>query len=134
MTALENKARMETICAGLAKGDGQLFRDAMADDFVWTIMGQTKWSGTYRGRDGVRTKLLGPLFKQFKDRYTSTAQRILADGDYVVVQCTGKVTTVSGKPYNNSYCWVVRMSDGKMQELVEYCDTALIDAVLGAPS
>lgn len=134
MTALENKARITAIYAELANGNGGPFREAMADDFAWTIMGQTQWSGTYRGRDAVRTKLLEPLFKKFKDRYTNTAQRILADGDYVVIQCQGKVTTQSGKPYNNSYCLVVRMSEGKMKELVEYCDTALIDAVLGAPS
>jgi uncharacterized protein len=96
MTPHHNKAIMEGICAELAKGNGTPFREAMADDFTWSIIG-------------------------------NTAERILADGEHVVIQCRGRVTTVSGKPYNNTYCWVIRMADGKMKELTEYCDTALIN-------
>jgi ketosteroid isomerase-like protein len=134
MTPQDNKRTMEGICAELAKGNSAPLREAMADDFAWIIIGTTAWSRTYRGRDAVTNELLRPLLAQFKDRYTNTAERILADGDYVVVQCRGRVTTVSGKPYNNTYCWVIRMAGGKMKELMEYCDTALIDDALGQPS
>src|SRR5262245_33743017 len=120
MTTHANKKQMEFICGELAKGNGAPFGDAMADDFNWTIVGDNAWSGTYRGKQAVRRDLLRPLFAKFATRYTNRAERILADGDFVVVQCKGQVETVSGVPYNNSYCWVVRMKDGKMQELVEY--------------
>jgi uncharacterized protein len=133
MTPRDNKTIMEGIFAELAKGNGAPFREAMADDFTWSIIGTTAWSRAYRGKDGVANELLRPLLAQFKDRYTSTAERILADGDYVVIQCRGRVTTVSGKPYNNTYCWVIRMADGKMKELTEYCDTALINDALAPP-
>lgn len=41
--------------------------------------------------------------------------------------------TKSGKPYNNTYCYVCRIVDDKLRELTEYMDTELATAALGAP-
>ena len=133
VSASPNKRIIEEVFAELAKGNGKPFVDAMADDFTWILTGTTKWSRTYRGKQAVRRELLAPLFTQFADRYTNTARRILADGDFVVVECQGQTTTRSGKPYNNTYCYIIRMQDGKMRELTEYLDTALVEAVLSPP-
>jgi ketosteroid isomerase-like protein len=38
--------------------------------------------------------------------------------------------TKEGKGYNNTYCNVIRLQDGKIAEVTEYCDTALVNAVL----
>lgn len=129
----ENKERMQRIFDELSKGNGRPLVDAMSEDFCWVIAGTSGWSGTYRGKETVVRQLLQPLFAQFADRYTNTATRILADQDYVVVECQGSVTTTSGKRYDNSYCWVVRMADGQMKELIEYADTGLMDSALQAP-
>jgi ketosteroid isomerase-like protein len=134
MAAAENKRFIEQIFAGLSKGDGKPFRDFMADDFRWTLIGTTKWSGTYEGKRAVIDQLLRPLTAQFADRYTNTAHRIIAEDDYVVVECRGRVTTKSGKPYHNSYCWVCRIVDSKLKELTEYMDTALVAAALESPA
>ncbi len=131
MSAAANKQLMQNIFSELAQGNGKLFVESLTDDFCWTITGTTKWSKTYRGKQAVLTELLKPLFAQFADQYTNTAQRFIAEGDYVVVECRGRVTTRSGLPYNNTYCWVCRIAEGKLQELTEYCDTELIAAVLG---
>ena len=133
MSATENKQLMQNIFSELSKGNGKLFVESLADDFCWTITGTTKWSKTYRGKQAVLTELLKPLFAQFADQYTNTAQRFIAEGDYVVVECRGRVTAKSGLPYNNAYCWVCRIAEGKLQELTEYCDTQLIAAALGEP-
>jgi uncharacterized protein len=133
MSARENKRLLQTVFAALADGHTKPFRDAMADDFRWTITGSSEWSGTYVGRDAVIRDLFSPLFAQFADRYTNRAHRILAEGDFVVVECQGRVTTRSGRPYNNSYCYVCRLANGKLDELTEYCDTALIERVLAPP-
>ena len=55
------------------------------------------------------------------------------EGDWVVVQCRGRVTTKSGAPYNNTYCYVCRLAGGKLHELIEYCDTQLIATALDPP-
>jgi uncharacterized protein len=134
MDAARNKRLMQDVFSGLARGDTKPFRDAMADDFSWTITGTTPWSGTYRGKRAVLEQLMRPLFAQFADRYTNTAERIIADGEYVVVECRGRVTTKAGKPYNNAYCYVCRLADGKLRDLTEYCDTELVATALDSPA
>ena len=129
MSAAENKKLMQHIFVELSKGNGNPFIESMADDISWTVTGTTKWSKTYHGKQAVLTELLGPLFSQFADQYTNTAHRFIAEDDYVVVECRGHVTTKAGTPYNNTYCWVCRIAEGKLQELTEYMDTALVTAV-----
>jgi ketosteroid isomerase-like protein len=62
------------------------------------------------------------------------AQRILADGDFVVVEARGANVTKTGAPYNNNYCFVFRLAGGKLAEVTEYMDTELVTAALGDPS
>jgi uncharacterized protein len=127
------KQMMQDIFAELAKGNGKPFVDSMADDVCWTIAGSSAWSGTWRGKKAVMNDLMRPLFARFADTYTNVAHRFIAEGDFVVVECQGKVTTKSGKPYHNSYCYVCRFADGKLRELTEYMDTELAAAALGPP-
>jgi len=134
MNAASNKKLMHDIFAELAQGNREPFRNALAEDFSWTIMGRTPWSRTYRGRDEVREKLFGPLFAQFADEYRNTAIRFIAEDEYVVVECRGRVTTKSGKPYNNEYCYIVRLEGGKLRELTEYMDTELVNSTLSPPA
>lgn len=119
--------------AELAKGNGKPFVDIMADDFCWTIPGNTPWSRTYEGKQTVVSELLQPLFAQFATPYTNTARRVMADGDMVIIECQGQVTTHAGKAYNNTYCYVCRLEGGKMKELMEYLDTELVSTALEAP-
>jgi ketosteroid isomerase-like protein len=128
-----NRQRLQHIMAELDKGNGKPFVDAMADDFCWTIPGDTPWSRSYRGKQAVVSELLQPLYAQFVLPYISTTRSILADGDKVVVEFDGKVTTKAGKAYNNRYCYVFRMEGGQMKELMEYLDTALVMEALEAP-
>lgn len=130
MSTLENKQLVERIFADLASGDGRAFIDSMADDVCWNIKGGTKWSRKYAGKQVVRRELLDPLFAHFADRYTNTAERIIAEGDHVVVQAQGRVLTKAGKRYDNEYCYVIRFADGKMRELTEYLGTELVTAAL----
>ncbi|MEW6737616.1 MAG: nuclear transport factor 2 family protein [Acidobacteriota bacterium] len=134
MTASENKKLLQHAFVELSKGNGNPFVDLWAEDFSWTIIGTTKWSKTYRGKQAVLNDLMRPLFSLFSNQYTNTADRFIAEDDYVVVQCRGQVMTKSGKPYNNTYCYICRMVDGKIVELTEYLDTALVASALGDPA
>ena len=80
--------------------------------------------------------LLHPLFRQF-DGYRSQADLLLAEGDRVVVQARGTAKTTRGASYNQTYCYIFRVADGRISEVIEYCDTALVERVLdrvGPPS
>jgi ketosteroid isomerase-like protein len=133
MSPAANKELMTEIYDELAKGNRTPFRNAMHEDFRWIMKGRTAWSKTYEGRDAIREELIKPLYAQFADEYSNTAKRIFADGDFVIVECEGKVTTTSGKPYNNQYCLIFRLENGKIKEMTEYLDTALVNETLAPP-
>ena len=134
MGASENKKLMEEIFAGLANRNGTLLIERMSDDFRWINIGTCKWSGTFDGKAAVLRDLLAPLRAALVERSRTVAHRFIADGDYVIVEARGDNVTKAGKPYNNEYCFVFRLSDGKIKEVKEYSDTALVDAVLGDPA
>lgn len=133
MSAAANKELMQEIYDELAKGNRMPFRNAMAEDFRWIMKGRTAWSRTYEGRDAVRKELLQPLYAQFADEYRNRALRFFADGDHVIVECEGSVTTTAGKPYNNQYCLIFRLEHSRIKEMTEYLDTALVNETLAPP-
>ena len=133
MSTADNKHLVETIMEARSRLDPAPFIAAMAEDFVWRIIGTTAWSGEYAGKAVVREQLLKPLYEQFVAPTRITPTRILADGDHVVVECHGDATTVSGERYANTYCMVMRLADGQLRELTEYMDTALVERVLKPP-
>jgi ketosteroid isomerase-like protein len=127
-----NRRLLQRAFAQLADGDGTGLLELMSDDFRWTIKGSTPWSGTWAGKRSVREDLLAPLMAQFSS-YRNRAERLIADGPFVVVQCQGDATTRAGDHYDNGYCFVCRFAGGKLAELVEYGDTELISKVLAPP-
>lgn len=133
-TTERNRATITAIFAAMSRGDTRPFGEAMAEDFTWRMTGSTAWSGNYVGKADVQQRLLKSLREQWATPYKSTPSRIHADGDYVIVETRGDVVTKAGKPYNNSYCFVIRMRDDRMLELTEYFDTELVTAALEPPA
>jgi uncharacterized protein len=131
MTAPTNKQIIEDIFAELARGESKLFVESMADDFRWNLAGVTRWSQTFDGKHAVLTELFALLGSTLAGPIITTAQRFIADGDYVVVEARGSSTTKTGIPYNNKYCFVFRLAGGKLREVTEYMDTELATAAIG---
>ena len=134
MSSAENKQMMHHIFNELAQGNSRPLVESMADDFQWTVAGSSRWSGAFRGKDAVLNRLLAPLRAQIDGRIKTVPLRFIAEDDYVVVEARGNNTTKSGKPYNNHYCFVARLGDGKLREITEYMDTELVSSVLGDPA
>ena len=133
MTASQNKQLLQDVFAETAKGNGRPFVAALSEEIVWTIIGSTPWSKTYRGKESVVADLLGPLRAQLANANTISAHRFIAENDLVVVEGRGHNTTKAGKAYQNAYCWVFRLCEGKVVEITEYTDTALIESALQPP-
>ena len=127
-----NKQLLQQVFDELSRGNSRPFVEAMADDVVWTVMGRTQWSGSYHGKAKVLSELLGPLGARLAERYKANAQRIIAEGPYVVVQARGEAVTKAGAPYNNEYCFIYRVENGSIKEVSEYLDTELLTSALGA--
>jgi uncharacterized protein len=128
-----NKQLLQHVYAEISKGNVQPLLDSLADDVEWTIIGSTVLSGTSRGKQEVIDKLLKPIRARLADGpIVFQPERFIAEGEYVVMQAHCRATALSGKPYNNTYCIVCRIVDGKVKEMVDYIDTELITTALGA--
>jgi ketosteroid isomerase-like protein len=131
MGAAENKKLIQDMFAELSKGNANAFLANMADDVRFTLTGTTKYSGVFNGKQELINKLLAPLTAQLEGGIALTPDNFIAEGDYVAMQARGKATTKSGKSYNNTYCQVFRIVNGKVQEVTEYLDTELVTSAFG---
>ena len=131
VSAKENKKIVEQFYAASNSGDMDTCFNLIADNIKWTNIGSTSLSGTFHGKAELQEKLLGPLFAQLKQGISSKVHRLVAENDYVVAQTSGVAETHDGRPYNNTYCWIIRLEGGKFVEVTEYMDTELITSVLG---
>ena len=131
MSADENRRLIETIFAGLAEGDGAPFLAHLAEDAVMTVTGESSWSGVHRGRAAILRDVFGVVSARLQGRNRTRAERIFADGDWVIVEARGEMTTADGRPYRNHYCLLYRLADGMIVEAKEYQDTAMCERTLG---
>jgi uncharacterized protein len=136
MNAIANKKLIEEIFAAAgnpdsAARDRALFTASLADGVTWTIMGQYSWSRTFHGKDAILGDLLGHVRSLLVDRGRTVAHRFIAEGDHVVVEAKGDNLTKTGIRYDNDYCLVYRLQDGKIKEIREYCDSVLTETALG---
>jgi ketosteroid isomerase-like protein len=131
MGIADNKAVVRRFYDAAARGDMEACFSLLADDVKWTNIGTTRFSGTYTGKQALLEQLLGPLFGQLKAGIFPTIENLIAEADIVVAQTTGTAETRDGVPYNNSYCQVMRIRDGKIVEVKEYFDTQLTTSVFG---
>ena len=130
MSAADNKKLMETIFAAVAAGDRTSYVDALADDVTMTVTGQYSWSQTFHGKESVLRDLYGYVASLLKYRRT-VPFRLIADDEWVAVEARGDMETHAGERYDNHYCLIYRIENGKIREIREYNDSSLCELVLG---
>ena len=130
MGAAENKALINAFYEMSNRGEIDACLDMLAPDVTWINTGSTAFSGRYEGKDTVIRELIGPLFGQLVSGIQSKVDLLIAEGEHVVALSRGTAMTHSGKQYNNTYCHVFRIVDGRITQVTEYFDTALANAIL----
>jgi len=131
MSAAANKKLVQQIYADSASRSGTTFADNLAEDAVWVVTGQYSWSHEFAGRDAIQNGLMGHFRSFFEGRPRTLALNFIAEGDFVVVEAKGDNVTKAGLRYHNQYCMVWRIENGRIKQIKEYCDSALVERVLG---
>ncbi len=131
MSAADNKKLVQQVYTDSANRSGTTFADNLAEDAVWIVTGQYSWSHAFRGRDAIQNGLMGHFRSLFETRPRTVAFNFIAEGDHVVVEARGDNVTRKGLRYDQQYCMVWRIEGGRIKEIKEYCDSALVERVLG---
>jgi uncharacterized protein len=115
----------------LNAGDAEKFLGSFATDVQFKMPGTTPVSGETKGLAGfteVVTSVATYLSVLIKIKVTN----FISCGDWVVTESDGHGVTKAGKDYNNHYCHLWHVKDGKIDKFTEYNDTDLIMRVLCA--
>jgi ketosteroid isomerase-like protein len=131
MSAADNKKLIQQVLADSANRSGTTFADNLAEDASWIVTGQYSWSHEFKGRAAIQNGLMGHFRSFFAERPRTVGFNFIADGDYVAVEARGDNVTKSGQRYDNQYCLVFRLENGKIKQIKEYCDSTLVERVLG---
>src|SRR5260370_38249464 len=131
MRANENKEILRPIFSERGKVNAAAFLDAMYDNLKFTLIGNTKFSGVFNGKKEFTDKVLASLGAALDGGLVITPDNLIADGEYVAMQSRGKSTAKNGKSYNNTYCHVFRITNGKISAVTEYLYTELVNNVFG---
>ncbi|WP_407159222.1 nuclear transport factor 2 family protein [Bradyrhizobium sp. STM 3557] len=131
MTAAANKQLMQDLLGRAAAGDRAPYLAAIAEDVTMTVTGQYSWSQTFRGKEALLRDLYGHLATLLAEGRRTIPLRFIADDDLVVVEGKGDMRTKTGVQYDNDYCLIYRLREGRIVEIREYCDSVLTERVLG---
>jgi hypothetical protein len=129
MGTVENKKLIQDAFTAWARGDGMAFFDLLAPNVRWTVIGSTPVSRTYDSRDAFVEGAVKPLTAKLAGPIVPTVRDIIAEGDKVVLQWEGRTSGKNGTIYHQTYCWVMRLVDGKVHEGTAYLDTELISQI-----
>jgi ketosteroid isomerase-like protein len=129
--AATNKTRevVEKAVDGINSGDAEGFISCFSDDFEFWMPGTTPVSGSTKGIaefGALVSKVADYLDELIKIKVTN----FIVNGEWAASEATGHGVTKKGKDYNNNYCHIWRVQDGKITRFVEYNDTDLIMRVL----
>ena len=127
----ENKQIVAEIFRRKAEtGTNEPLLTAMEPDAVWTVTGTSRMSRDYQGPDDLQDNCLKVLARHLAGGNKAHLQDIRAVEDKVFVQWKGESETHAGTRYDNDYCWVFTMKEGRITRVVAYLDTFLLETVL----
>ncbi|WP_404477090.1 nuclear transport factor 2 family protein [Novosphingobium sp. BL-52-GroH] len=111
---------------------GLRFPDAfgmLADDGLYTVIGTTPASGLYHGPRDLLERLV-PLLADFVEPPVVTFEDPIVQGDRAVLLGSGRGVGPTG-PYDQPhYAFVMKVSDGRIVEIVEFMDTMMLQSAV----
>ena len=127
MSVEANKQVVREFFSAMSDGNLEGALAVLAADIVWTIIGDTPVSKTFRGLKDLEGNLVSEISRRVKLEVGITLEvvELIGEGDKVVARVQGTCEAKHG-PYNNTYCHVFTVHDGKIVEDIEYLDTSLI--------
>jgi ketosteroid isomerase-like protein len=137
MNAEEKKALAATTLKALIENDAEKAAAGFADRISWWQPGEPASYGS-PGRDTPnwieKPKFIDDFITRSKQYApaggSSEINRTHCDGDTVIVEMTNRAKFVSGKLYENQYCFVCDLKAGKIASIRLFVDTQpAIDAL-----
>jgi len=125
-----NIEKVENLFKNLETGNSDNFFKDVSDDVSWTVMGTHPLAGTYHSKEDFISHTFRRLNRILEEGVILKVKNILLHDDTAVVEMESISTAINGKPFNNTYCWVVYFKNEVIVEVRAYVDSALVQKVI----
>jgi len=99
------------------KGDTEWMDRHLADDIVWHVGGNSKWAGSYQGKEEVLAFFARQIEALGNQPPSTDIHDILGNDDHVVVLGNASATAADGSSAEWKYVQVFHVKDGKATEV-----------------
>ena len=124
MSTATTRVFVENLFTSIAEsGFRDTFLNALSNDVVWTATGTSPLSGRYKGKKTYCEDVLGRLHGKLQSSPKPMVNRILVDEDWASVYFhTTNVPALNGDDFGMEYCWLMRVKDEEIVEVVGFYD------------
>lgn len=125
-----NIKKVENLFKNLETGNNDDFFKHVSDDVSWTVMGTHPLAGTYHSKEEFVSHTFGRLNRILKEGVILKVKNVLLQDETAVVEMESLSIALNGKPFNNTYCWVVYFQDDVIVEVRAYVDSAMVQKII----
>jgi len=127
MSVEANKSVVRVLIAALEHGDFDKMLSTLEDDIRFYVIGSSRYSGLFNGKQELLDKVLLPMAAQRDSGgYTEKILTLIGEDEVIAAETRGKKTTLRGEEYNNEYAYFFRFRNGRISEWRCYLDTELL--------
>jgi uncharacterized protein len=101
--------------------------DLLTPDASWTITGRSLAAKTYPTREAFMSEVIRPFNARMRSRLVPAVRQLYADGDTVVAFFDASGTAHDGRPYDNTYAWILEIKDGQIVRAHAFFDSIAFD-------
>jgi ketosteroid isomerase-like protein len=126
------KQFVEKLFRNLENGHQDQFFSQVAPNVLWEVMVTHPLAGVYNGKQEFLDHTFVRLKKLLKGGPVLKVSNILIaeDTPIVIVEMVQLSYSINGRPFNNTYCWLVKFENEVIVHVRAYLDSALVQALV----
>lgn len=125
-----NKQLVETAWRAYVAGDPAEAFACMAPDVRWIFRGEFPGMSSVVIGHAPLKSMKDAAVGLFPEGLKQEIRSVIGDGDTVVLEYRAYGRTANGRYYDNEYCAIFTVKDGKIQEVREFTDTQRITKIV----
>ena len=99
-----------------ATKDMKIWLDALDEELVWTVVGSSPTSGTYRSKQAYTAGVVDKLKQWVQEEPVPTLKQLVVEGDRAAAWLQTAAIAKDGKPFVIEYCWMMKLSNNLVTE------------------
>jgi len=126
------KQFVEKLFKNLENGHQEEFFSQVSPNVLWEVMGTHPLAGVYHGKQEFLDHTFVRLKKLLKGGPVLKVSNILIaeDTTIAIVEMIQLSYSINDKPFNNTYCWIVKFENEIIVHVRAYLDSALVQELV----